>query len=182
MGNTWLSFLFDVYQRIKMNTINKWLGKKFDISVMYFKRIHMTSVFMGKFLRGKQVSDLKKVNEIIAEENENLKEMNITLEFDRYEYLPLNCKPEKRKLLIALYKNNKKFNDWNVNLRKRLMEYDVCKYNSDLMAHITIGRVYGSNLPKDFSKIRKYPNIEIRGMYLCGEGNKHIKCFNHFEQ
>ena len=167
--NSWLSFKLSKNNKKLIKNINMNID---DIDKINDNLIHMTCVFMGRLLQGKQVRLLVKINEIIAIYIEKLKMMNITLEFDRYDYLPFN-KP-KKKLLIAVYKDNKELSLWNQNLRIELNKWGVCNYtDNNFMPHITIGKLINGGLP-NIKNIKEYPNIILDELYLDGLINKYI--------
>ena len=90
--NSWLSFKLSKNNKKLIKNINMNID---DIDKINDNLIHMTCVFMGRLLQGKQVRLLVKINEIIAIYIEKLKMMNITLEFDKYDYLPFNKQKKK---------------------------------------------------------------------------------------
>lgn len=172
--NTWLSFIIDKNKLDEINEINNEFNQ-FDINVMTPSWIHMTVVFMGKALRGKTVGELKGINYIIESAVEKLSELgNLKLEFDRYDYLPFNS--NKKKLILAIYKKNKKLDEWVVDLKNTLTQMGVCPSENSFMPHITIGRVKGAYLPdKDYLKtVEVFPDLTVRGLYVCGDQNKYI--------
>ena len=169
--NNWLSFVLKKEIRNTINEINNKIKNKIkNLEIIDYNLIHITCVFFGKSLQGKTINILKSANKIIMEYIKKLKEMNITLIFDRFDYLPFNKK--EKKLLIAIYKNNNKLKSWNLNLRKELYKLGICNYiTDDFMPHVTIGKV--KNIHKSL-KFEKYPNININDLYLDGIKNKYI--------
>ena len=169
--NSWFSFTFAKSKYDKMNVINRTLYT-YDLDIMKDDGVHMTSVFMGKSLQGKQVTVLKAVNQFITEHMKKLKTLN--LKFDKFDYFPQNAVPSKRRLLVALYEQDKHLLEWNLELRKKLIEFGLCDYDEPLLPHITIGYVKGEKLPEPSDVRAPYPDVTINGMYLCGQQNKHI--------
>lgn len=169
--NMWLSFTFDKDHMNTMNNINNNLYN-YDIDVIDINMLHMTCVFIGKALQGKDKQTITLVNNTIKRYTSTLKDMKKKIKFDRFDYLPFNS--SKKKLLVAIYKHDKDINDQNVMLRKELMKLCVCAYDDDILLHITMGRIKSlDNLP-DLKKIEKYPDIDIRGIHTCGTPHKFI--------
>jgi 2'-5' RNA ligase len=146
--------------------------QNYDLDVMSREMLHMTCAFIGKKIQGKEVKKVKIINNVIKNYTSKLKNIDTKIKFDRFDYLPLGASC-KKKLLIALYKNSKPINDWNVELRKELIKHGVCDYDTHIMLHITIGRVKGDNLP-NLNKIKIYPDLDIKGIYTCGVAHKYI--------
>ena len=169
--NSWLSFTFTSNEFTKMNIVNRTL-QEHDLDIMKSNGIHMTSVFIGKSFQGKQVTVLKAANQFIKEHTKKLK--TLKLKFDKFDYFPQNAEPNKRRLMVALYEQDKHLLEWNLELRKKLIEFGLCDYDKPLLPHVTIGYVKGKNLPKLSDVKTKYPDVNIKGMYLCGQQNKHI--------
>lgn len=146
---------------------------EFDLKLVDQKLLHMTAAFLGKSLRGKRVALLKETNTFLHDSAEAMP-AGVQLSFDRFDYLPLGAK--KKKLLVAIYKDHKKLNKWNVALRKELKDRALCTYDDPLLPHITIGRVQGENVPTkhQLNKSRAPPALQVVGMYLCGQQNKHL--------
>lgn len=171
--NNWLSFMLSKKNRNIMNEINKQINNKTNsLEIIDHNLIHMTCVFLGKLLQGQKKETLVSVNNIIIEYIEKLRNMNITLIFDRFEYLPFD-KPNK-KLLIAIYKENKNLKSWNHNFRIELKKLGVCSYTTDdFMPHFTIGKIKKLFSITELNKL-SYPNININNLYLDGVKNKYI--------
>ena len=169
--NNWLSFTITNDNRDTINNINMMIKDTItDLDIIDHNLIHMTCVFFGKLLQGKTKKVLTQANNVIIEYIEKLKEMDITLFFERYDYLPFNKKPKK--LLVAIYKDDKKLKSWNLNLRKQLNKLGICGYiTDDFMPHITIGKIKNVHNTSNFEK---YPNININDLYLDGIKNKYI--------
>ena len=182
--NSWLSFTINYNTLDNINDINHINFDKYDIDITNIKTLHMTCVFMGKALQGKQITLLQQVNSLIKTYKQQLNDINITLKFDKYMYLPKDCQPNKRKLLVAVYKTNKKLNEWNLSFRKELIKLGFCNYDDEFLAHITIGRIIHNknsieiNIP-DNDKLNKlgfikYPDLILSNLQLDGIQNKYI--------
>jgi 2'-5' RNA ligase len=169
--NSWFSFTFGKNKHKQMDQINKTLYS-YDLDIMSHNGIHMTSVFMGKSLQGKQVTVLQEANSFIKEHMKKLKQFN--LKFDRFDYFPLDAPSKNRRLLVALYKPDTDVCEWNLELRKKLMEYGLCDYDKPLLPHVTIGYVKGLHLPDPLEMSKLYPDIIINGMHLCGGQHRYI--------
>lgn len=172
-NNNWLSFTLSEKDKNNINEINEEINNIMAIDIIDYNLIHMTCVFLGKLLQGKKKTLLIKINNIIKNYIKKLKDMNIILIFDKYDYLPFD-KPNK-KLLVAIYKENKKLKLWNYELRIELNKLGVCNYiTNDFMSHITIGKIKKIYEINGIKKISKYPNININDLYLDGVKNKYI--------
>ena len=173
--NNWFSFLFDNKHIDKMNKINKYF-KKFHLHIMKKNWIHMTSVFMGERLMGKQKEDLNELNSIVKNNVQNMKNFNLIMSFDRFDYLPFDG-PKKH--FVAIYKVNPQINTNNLSLKKAIYEKGFCGDCNELLPHITIGKVKGDNLPSldiiNNANSLKYPDVEIKGLYLCGNIHNLVK-------
>lgn len=171
--NNWLSFVLSKKNRDLIYEINKQINNRFEsVDVMDYNLIHMTSVFLGKSLQGKNKNILIKANNIIKDYIKELDNINIILTFDRFDYLPFDKK--NKKLLVAIYKENIKLKSWNCCLRKELNKLGICNYiNDNFIPHITIGKIKQIYPLKELIKY-SYPNIHINNMYLDGIKNKYL--------
>jgi len=178
--NTWISFLFDQTYITKMNTINMTLFSNTSINLMNKTGIHMTCIFIGRLLAGKQVTQLQEANYIIQQYLEKLVNLGITLEFDRFDYFPPNS--NKKKLLVALYKPNKQLKKWNLDFRIALSKLGMCSYIDDsFLAHITMGKIkksLGDNELPNLETLEQYPDLKLTGLVLHGQPNKYIQIGN----
>lgn len=171
-GNTWLSFKFPPAAQKGLHKCFQQFAQC-DIDLIDQKTMHMTAAFLGKSLRGKQVTLLQDTNTFLHDSVEAMP-AGVQLQFDRFDYLPLGAK--KKKLLVAIFKDHAKLNKWNVGLRRELKDRGLCTYDDPLLAHVTVGRVQGASLPteKQLTKSKPPPTLPVLGMYLCGQQNKHL--------
>jgi 2'-5' RNA ligase len=171
--NHWLSFELSKKNRTIINETNTKINNIFEsLDVMDYNLIHMTSVFLGKSLQGKNKNILIKANNIINNSIKELNNINVILTFDRFDYLPFDKK--YKKLLVAIYNENIKLKSWNCCLRKELNKLGICNYITDnFMPHITIGKVKHIYPINELNKY-SYPNIHIKNMYLDGIRHKYI--------
>jgi len=172
--NSWLSLEFDNQARGLLHQCALQFGQ-YNVGVMDFAGLHMTSVFLGKGLQGKQVQALQQLNAELQSAANALPD--VTLAFDRYEYFPLDAAPKKRKLLVAIFKRNMALQKWNAKVHHYLRRHGFCSYDEDeWLPHITLGRICGSNVPErdELQAFPKPPALSLTGLSTCGTQNKHI--------
>ena len=156
MHNTWLSFRLGDGPRASMDEVNNKLRSHVD--PMTYSDIHMTTIFVGKLLSGKTVKTLSEVNASIKSATEKYTGSK-RLTFDRFSFCPLDGPPEKKKTVIAFYKENTHLRDFVLGLRKELSVLGVCVDQSPFTPHVTMGRLKKTPGP-DLSVLDSYPDIE----------------------
>jgi predicted kinase/2'-5' RNA ligase len=170
MHNTWLSFRLSDEARASMNEINDRLCGHVD--PMVYSDIHMTAIFVGKLLSGKTVNTLSEVNAAIKSATKKYVGPRRFV-FDQFSLCPRDNPPEKKKTVIAFYKENTHLREFVLGLRKELSVLGVCADQSPFTPHITVGRLKKIP-PPDLDALGPYPDIEVCGLELSGDGNRHL--------
>lgn len=174
MRNTWFCFNFgdnEIEIRRQMSNINQSIRLQ-GFRPMSHDEIHLTAIFCGQKLKGVNKDRLAEINTKILNKIHATPIRNTEFQFDRFAYFP----PEKKNLIVAIYKPNKELLKLIESIKKEIKEY--CDSDLEFWPHITMGKLETSQdsvrLPNLLNSIRRYPDFMPNSIVMSGDKIKYI--------